>query len=212
MGIYARQPRRLVAQVLVDLFVLGWVVLWWLLSRLARTAVLAVAAPARQAASTAGRISSSFRDVSEQAGQVPGVGGDLRRPLDAAAGSFTDLVAAADQQVASIERLAHLVGWLVFLAPAALLLVAWLPRRIASVLRAQAAQRYVDSGFALDLFGLRALVSQPPQVLAAITPDPAGAWRSGDATVIPKLAEIELRRSGLTAPPRPAAAGGPAKN
>lgn len=198
MGIYAREPRRFLAQVGADLFLLGWVVTWWLLSRLAGSAVLALAGPARDTARTAGRISSSFRDASGQAGRVPGIGRELRQPFDAAAGSFTDLVGAANQQVASIERLAHLTGWLVFLVPV-LLLVLWVPRRVGYLLRSRAGQRYVDSGAALDLFALRALASQPVHVLAAIGPDPAGAWRSGDATVIPKLAEIELRRSGLRA-------------
>jgi hypothetical protein len=200
MGIYAREPRRRVAQVAGDLLVLGWGLAWWLLSRVASSAVLALAAPARQTATTAGKISGSFRNASGQADRVPGIGNELRQPFDAAAGSFTDLVGAANQQVANIERLAQLTGWLVFLVPVLLLLVPWLPRRVADVLRSRAGQRYVDSGAALDLFALRALASQPTHLLAALGPDPAGAWRSGDATVISKLAEVELRRSGLRAP------------
>jgi hypothetical protein len=37
-------------------------------------------------------------------------------------------------------------------------------------------------------------------VLAQISPDPVAAWRARDATVIHKLAEVELRRSGLRMP------------
>jgi len=201
MAIYARQPRRRLAQVSADLFVLAWGVGWWLLSRLAARVVLGVAAPARQTASTAGRISAQFRDASGQVAQLPGVGTQLRRPFDSAAGSFSDLVATADQQVASIERLAHLLGWLVFLVPVALLLAFWLPRRLGYVVASRAGQRYVDSGADLDLFALRSLVMQPTHVLADISLDPARAWRQGDATVISKLADVELRRNGLRMPP-----------
>jgi hypothetical protein len=95
------------------------------------------------------------------------------------------------------------VGWLVFAIPAAIVLAFWLPRRIAFVLRARAAQRFIDSSADLDLFALRAMTSQPMHVLARISDDPVAAWRARDATVINKLAEIELHRSGLrwTVPP-----------
>ena len=45
------------------------------------------------------------------------------------------------------------------------------------------------------------MATEPMHVLAAISDDPVGAWRSGDTKVITKLAEIELGRSGLHLPP-----------
>lgn len=197
MAMYARQPRRLLAQVSADVLVLVWVVLWWLLSRLAERTVLEVAEPVRKAVTTAGSVSGQFRDASEQAGRVPGIGEQLRQPFDAAAGSFTELVTTAEQQVRSIERLASLLGWLVFLLPLALVVVVWLPRRLRFYLQARAAQRYLDSSAALDVLALRTLLTEPLPVLTEIDPDPAGRWRSGDATVISKLADVELRRTGL---------------
>lgn len=197
MGFYAREPRRLVAQVSADTLVLTSVVLSWLLSRLTERAVLAVAAPARQAAVAAGTVSGQFRSVSEETAKLPGIGNQLRQPFDAAAGSFDDLVGVADDQVRSIERLADLLGWLAFVIPVTVILLLWLPCRVRFYLRSRAAQRYLDSEAALDLLALRTLVSQPVSVLTAINPDPAAAWRSGDATVITRLADVELRRSGL---------------
>ncbi|HYP44403.1 MAG TPA: hypothetical protein VEQ66_04290 [Propionibacteriaceae bacterium] len=197
MGFYAREPRRLVAQVSADTLVLTSVVLSWLLSRLTERAVLAVAAPARQAAVAAGTVSGQFRSVSEETAKLPSIGNQLRQPFDAAAGSFDDLVGVADDQVRSIERLADLLGWLAFVIPVTVILLLWLPRRVRFYLRSRAAQRYLDSEAALDLLALRTLVSQPVSVLTAINPDPAAAWRSGDATVITRLADVELRRSGL---------------
>jgi len=76
----------------------------------------------------------------------------------------------------------------------------WLPRGFRFWWQARAARIFLDSGADLDLFALRAMVTQPMHVLAAISDDPVGAWRDGDKTVIAKLAEIELGRSGLRLP------------
>jgi hypothetical protein len=200
MAIYARRPWRLAGQVAADVFVVVWAVGWWLRGDVAQQAVLGVAGPARDTASTAGRLSTQLGDAAEQASRVPAVGEQLRQPFDAASLSLTELVTNANQQVASIERVADLAQWLVFCVPVAILLALWLPRRIGFALRARAAQRFLDSTADLDLFALRAMTSQPLHVLARISPDPVAAWRAGDATVIHKLAEVELRRSGLRMP------------
>jgi hypothetical protein len=200
MGIYARRPWRFVGQLSADVFVLLWVVAWALLGRLVHGTILGVAQPARETATAAGKLSTQVAEAAEQAGRLPGVGRQLRQPLDAAAGPLSDVIAAANDQVVGVERLADLMGWLVFLIPVTIVLALWLPRRIAFFVRARAAQRYIDSSADLDLFALRAMVSQPMHVLAQISPDPVAAWRARDATVIHKLAEVELRRSGLRMP------------
>lgn len=201
MGIYARRPGHFVPQLLGDLCVLLWTIGWGLLARTAQRAVFAVAAPARQTAAAAARISGDFRQAAEQASTVPGLGGQLRRPFDAASGSLADVVDAAEHQVTIIERLAAWTGWLVFLVPVTVVLLWWLPRRIRFMVRARADQRFLDSNADLSLFALRAMTSQPLHVLAKISGDPVTAWRSGDARVINRLAEVELLRSGLRLPP-----------
>jgi hypothetical protein len=142
-----------------------------------------------------------MEEASQQAGRVPGIGGELRKPFDGAVGSLQSIIDAADDQVAAVERAASLLGWLVFLIPVVLLLVLWLPARIRFFLRARAAQRFLDADADLDLFALRAMVGQPMHVIAAISDDPVAAWRRGDREVIRALAGIELRRSGLNPPP-----------
>jgi hypothetical protein len=200
MGIYARRPWPLLGQLVGDALLVVWVVLWWIVGREAKRTVLGVAAPARETAAAAGRLSTQVTQAGEQAARVPGVGSALRQPFDAAAGSLIDVLQAADRQVSSVERLAGLTGWLVFLVPVTVLLVVWLPRRVRFVFRARAARRFLDSSADLDLFALRALTTQPMHVLGRISDDPVAAWRSGDATVIHKLADAELRRSGLRMP------------
>ena len=55
---------------------------------------------------------TNIRDAADQAARVPGVGDELRKPFDAASVTLGNLIAAANEQVASIERLACCsAGW-----------------------------------------------------------------------------------------------------
>lgn len=189
-------------QLSADLFMVGWVVLWWLAGRATQRTVDAIATPARSARDTAGQLADQMREAAEQTGRIPAVGDEVRRPFDGAAASLQEVIAAADEQITSIERAALLLGWLVFLIPVALLVVIWLPARVRFYLRARAAQQFLDGPADLDLFALRAMVAQPMHVLAKISDDPVSAWRRGDREVIHALATVELRRNGMRPPPR----------
>lgn len=200
MGFYAQRPGRLAGQLLGDVLVGVWVLGWALVGILVDRTVSMLAGPARQAGQTAERLSSDFSDAAGQAGAVPGLGEQLRRPFDSASGSLGDLVASAEQTVQTINRIAALAGWLAFLVPVGLLLASWLPRRLRYYRLAKAAQSFLDDEADLDLFALRAMATQPLHVLARISPDPVGAWRAGDRAVVDRLAELELRRDGLKLP------------
>jgi hypothetical protein len=202
MGIYAQRPGKLIGQLVADLMVLLWGVAWALVGNLIHQMISMVAVPAKETSRAAGRLAENFHEAAEQAANVPGVGEQLRRPFDAAAGTMGGVVASADHQVANIEQLATVTGWLVFLIPVSVVVAFWLPRRIRFWQQSRAAQRFIDSDADLDLFALRAMAREPMHVLAAISDDPVGAWRSGDSAVITKLAEIELGRSGLHLPAR----------
>ena len=202
MRIYAQRRGRLAGQLAGDVAVAVWTLAWALVGVLVDATVSTLARPARDTARTARDLAGQLGEAASSAGQVPGVGEQLRRPLDAASGSLGDLVAAADAQAASIERLAAVLGWLVFLIPVATVLLVWLPRRVRFVRRARAAQRFIDAQADLDLFALRAMANQPMHVLARISDDPVRAWRAGDRGVIDALAEVELRDAGLLLPGR----------
>jgi hypothetical protein len=200
MGIYSSRPGRLAGQIFGDLFVLGWTVVWAGIGIFVNQVIGVLAIPARETARTASKLMGNMRDAAEQAARVPGVGDDLRRPFDAASVSLTNLIASADEQVASIERLAVIGGWVVFGIPVAMVVAIWLPRRVRFYRQAKASQAFLDSSADLDLFALRAMASQPLYVLAAVSDDPVNAWRTGDRRVIDELAAIELRRNGLRMP------------
>lgn len=202
MRIYAQRRGQLATQLVTDLAVALWAGVWAAAGVVVDGSVSALAGPARDTARTARDLAGQLGEVATSAGQVPGLGDQLRRPLDAASGSLGDVVAAADAQAATIERLAAVLGWLVFLIPVTTVLLVWLPRRVRFVRRARAAQRFIDAQADLDLFALRAMANQPMHVLAGISDDPVGAWRAGDRRVIDALAEVELREAGLLLPAR----------
>jgi len=200
MAIYASRPGRLAGQLIGDLFVLGWGVAWAVVGVFVHQVVEVLAVPARETARTASRLVTNLKDAAEQASRVPGVGDDLRQPFDAASVTLGNVITSANQQVASIELLAVIAGWLAFLIPVAVVVAFWLPRRIRFYRQAKASQQFLDSTADLDLFALRAMASQPLYVLAGVSDDPVRAWRDGDRQVIDQLAEIELRRNGLRFP------------
>jgi len=200
MAIYASRPGRLAGQLIGDVFVLCWGVAWALVGIFVHQVVEVLAVPARETARTASRLVTNLRDAAEQAARVPGVGDDLRQPFDAASVTLGNVITSANQQVASIELLAVIAGWLTFLIPVAVVVALWLPRRIRFYRQAKASQQFLDSSADLDLFALRAMASQPLYVLAGVSDDPVRAWRDGDRQVIDQLAAIELRRNGLRFP------------
>ena len=200
MGIYAKRPARMIGQLLGDGFVLLWTIGWAIVAIFVHRVIEVLATPARETARTAMRLAENFRQAAAEAAKVPVAGEQMRRPLDAAAGTLGNLIDSANDQVVSIERLALIVGWLVFLIPVATVIAFWLPRRIRFYRQARASQVFLDSLADLDLFALRAMAAQPLYVLAEISDDPVQAWRSGDREVINKLAEVELKRNGLQLP------------
>ena len=200
MGIYAKRPAKMIGQLVGDGFVVLWAIGWAIVAIFVHRVIEVLATPARETARTAMRLAENFREAAAEAAKVPVAGEQMRRPLDAAAGTLGSLIDSANDQVVSIERLALIVGWLVFLIPVATVVAFWLPRRIRFYRQAHASQVFLDSLADLDLFALRAMAAQPLYVLAEISDDPVQAWRSGDREVINKLAEVELKRNGLKLP------------
>jgi hypothetical protein len=200
MGIYAKRPGKMVGQIFGDGFVLLGTAGWAAVGIFVHRVIEVLAIPARETAEAAVRLAENFREASGEAAKVPVAGEQLRRPFDAASATLGNLITAANDQVASIERLALIVGWLVFLIPVTIVAAFWLPRRIRFYRQARASQVFLDAVPDLDLFALRAMAAQPLYVLGEISDDPVKAWRSGDRAVINQLAELELRRNGLRLP------------
>jgi hypothetical protein len=202
MKLYADATPRFARQLAADGAVLAWVLLWAWLGTRAHGAVLSLAAPGRRADAAGRGLAERLRDAGSTVGGIPYVGDDAARPFDSAGAQADQLAAAGRQQVELVGTAATWVGVLVAVLPILLALAVWLPPRLCFVRTATAGTRMLDAVADLDLFALRALAHQPLERLAALDPDPAGAWRRGDPVVTAALARLELDDVGLSLPAR----------
>jgi hypothetical protein len=144
--------------------------------------------------------SGGLGDAGKQVSRIPGVGDDLRKPFDSAAGAGRQVSDAGHAFQHNIEQLALTLAWIAAIVP--LLLVAWwLARRVRWIREATAARRLVKGGADASLFALRALLNQPLTAIAGVARrldvDPGEAWRRGDPEAVAALARLELDRLGL---------------
>lgn len=197
MKLYADLPARRTLQVVADLVLLAWLVLWAVLGNAVHDSTLRLAEPGHRVTAASTDLADRLRESGEAVGDLPVVGDTAARPLDEASDAAGELADAGRSQVRAAERLAIWLGWSVALIPISGALLIAVPPRVRFVRRAAAGQALVDSAADLDLFALRALAHQPLSRLAAISDDPAAAWRAKDAEVVRRLAALELAAVGL---------------
>ena len=197
MKIYADSTPRGAAQLLGDLLLVVWVVVWVRLALVVRDVTLALAEPGERISDAASGLADQLRAAGEGISSVPLVGDDVSAPFVGAGDAADDVASAAQAQVEAVADLAFWLAVAVGAIPVLLALAIYLPMRLRFVREATAGQRFVDSADDLDLFALRALARQPMHRLARVSHDPVGAWRDRDPDVVRRLAELELRASGL---------------
>ena len=188
MKLYADVPRRRTAQIVADLAMLAWVAGCVLLGRALHDAISALAAPGRRLESTGISFAHAMTEAGAAASDLPLVGDDLAGPFRSAASAGDGLSAVGTGLADGVNDLATIASW----ATAAIPLL-----RLRFARRATATQRLLGTDGDKDLLALRALSRQPLHRLTTISPDPVGAWRSGDEAAIAGLAALELRSSGL---------------
>lgn len=209
MSFYAGPSAIRTRQISADVFVLVWSVVWIWVGVQVTGLVRHVADPLRGLVDSSKDMNGQMLSAADRVGGVPGFGDELRKPFDALAGNLTDLAGVAKDQIVAIEQLGLVVGIVVALIPIAVLIAVWLPLRLRFHRTNSAARRFLDSPADLDLFALRAMANQPLHILGRVSDDPVGAWRQGDRGIINQLAEMELRRSGLSMPQGLALESGP---
>ncbi len=197
MKLYADLPIRRTRQIVGDLLLIFWIACWIKIAYVVHDATLALGAPGRLTDSSATSLADQMTAAGGALGGLPLVGDQAAIPFDKAAEASGSLAAAGRAQVEAVNDLAFWLGLVTALIPILIVAAVYLPLRWRFVRAATAGRKFVDSQHDLDLFALRALTNQPLHVLAGISEDPAGAWRSRDAAVIQVLADLELRESGL---------------
>jgi hypothetical protein len=201
MKVYADRPARLANQVLGDVLVLVLVYLCVRLGRGAHDRVAELAGPGRDAESAARDLDGTMRGAAGDIDDAPLVGGTLAKPFRALASTSRDLAESAQAYQDAVAQVATLTAILVAGVPILLVLLVWLPRRLAWVLEASAAQRLLVAGPAsADLLAVRALAKQPLTRLARLGPDAVAGWRAGDRAATAALARLELDELGLRVP------------
>ncbi|MEI4271103.1 hypothetical protein TEK04_05165 [Klenkia sp. LSe6-5] len=189
---YADRPALRSRQVLADLALLAWAVLWVVLARAVHAAVLVLAEPGVQLESLGRSISDTMGDAAGVAEDVPLVGDELSAPFDAL-GDSGDGVAGAGQ---GVQDAVHTLAWVLALAlvvvPVGWALLRWARWRLGWAREAAAAGR-LD----VDLLAARAVATAPLPALAGLPAGIGAAWRAGDPGATRVLAELELRRLGL---------------
>jgi hypothetical protein len=195
--LYAEKPSTALRQLIVDLFVVAWVYLWVRAAMGLYNTIEKLAVPGQKLAAAGDGMAKQLHDAGGKVRRVPIAGDDLAGPFNSAGDAATDVADAGRQQQEIVHQVA-LVASIGLLALAlSVVLLWWLPRRLAWIDRASAAARIRSGPAGKDLLALRALVTQPLTKLAAMDPDIAAAWRRGDADAVDRLAKLELSGIGL---------------
>lgn len=130
-----------------------------------------------------GSVEHGFRSMASSVSGLPVVGDQLSQGLrGAGADTGGAAVAAGQQGETDVARLANLVGWLIFLAPSALLMQRFLPGRVRQLRAARAAARVLDPSIDeahRSLIAQRAAFSLPFEQLLRYTDDPLGDLGAG---------------------------------
>jgi hypothetical protein len=196
--LYAERLPTAIRQLLTDIVIVVWVYLWIRAGLWVHDMVQKLAVPGQKLESAGGGIASNLADAGSKVDRVPLVGDQLVKPFNGAADAARAIADAGRQQQQVVDQMSVIVAIAAVAVPLALVLFVWLPMRlrwmrlagVASSVRAEPAGR--------DLLALRALAGQPLNELTKLGPDIAQSWRNGDAEAVDALADLELRRLGLS--------------
>ena len=194
---YATTPTRLLRQLISDLVVIAWTTVWVLVGMAVHAAVSTIADVGRQVETGANGVADNLNSAGDRTDDVPLIGDALAKPLRAASEAALDIAGAGH----SLDHTASWLAWVLALAVAAppILFVAlpWLYLRIRFFRRKWTAITLSSTAAGEQLLALRALANRPLAKLAAVAPDPVGAWRDLDPIAIRGLAALELRAAGV---------------
>lgn len=200
MKLYADTPVHRTRQVLGDLLVLGWVVLWGWLALELRERLLRLRGPGESLERAGTSFSGALGDAGDRIGGLPVVGDDVSGALRRAGGAGDTVAEAGRSQQEAVDQLALVLPLLLLLLAAGVLLARWLPGRLGWVREAGAATRLLSGADSAEVFAVRALVRRPTAELAALPAGTVTRWRAGDPAATAALAALELRALGLRGP------------
>lgn len=193
------RPRRL-RQIAGDTFFVLWIFFWIWQGWSTYHSTMELTEPTERTERAATDLGDNLQEAAETLVGLPLIGDAASAPFTKAADNARDLASAATAGTEGVHGLALKSGFALALAPTAVLAGFYVPLRRRFAREATATARYLEATRDLDLFALRGLANQPMEVLAQLSPDPAGAWRKGDPEFVRRLAWLEVQRCGVAPP------------
>lgn len=194
---YATRPGRLLAQLVSDVTVLIWTVIWVMVGSAVYTAVATIAEVGRQVQGGADGVAGNLNSAGDRADDFPLIGDALAGPLRAASDAAGEIAGAGQ----SLDSTATWLAWVLALAVAATPILAvampWLFLRLRFFRRKLTVLTLASTHAGQELLAMRALANRPLAKLTAIDPDPIGAWRRDDRPAIRGLALLEIHAAGV---------------
>ncbi|MCZ2816381.1 hypothetical protein [Modestobacter sp. VKM Ac-2984] len=204
MRLYADRPDHRTRQLVADLGLVAWAVLWVLVARSVHGAVLVLAEPGLAVADLGRSISDSMGTAAGAADGMPVVGDELAAPFGALSDAGHSVTGAGEGASDAVHTLAVVLAVVLVLLPVGWLLLRWLPWRLGWLREARATDRLLGGGPGrapeLELLAARAMATAPLPQLARLPAGTGAGWRAGDPAALHALAGLELQRLGLRPP------------
>jgi hypothetical protein len=197
MKIYSDFAARRTRQIIADVLALGAIGLWIWFGYTVFTLINNLAVFGVQMEDAGAGFRETMTEVGETLGGVPLIGPGIRLPFDGASAAGGSLEEAGQAQQEAVLQLATTLGIGTAALPVLTILIVWLVPRILFIRRAGRVKAIVTADAGLDLLALRALTTQKLSAITSIDADALGAWRRGEPEVVRRLAQLELKSSGV---------------
>jgi hypothetical protein len=197
MKIYSDFAGRRTRQIIADVLALVAIALWAWFGYTVFSLVNGLAVFGVQMEDAGAGFEQTMKEVGETLGGIPLIGPGIRLPFDGASAAGSTLADAGQAQQEAVLQLALTLGIGTAVLPTLMILIIWLVPRILFIRRAGRVKQIVSADAGLDLLALRALTTQKLSAISKIDADALGAWRRGESDVVRRLAQLELRSSGV---------------
>ncbi|OBI88472.1 hypothetical protein [Mycobacterium asiaticum] len=194
---YSTRPVRLFGQLMSDITISLWTVIWVFVGLAVHDAIATIAEAGRQVETGSKGVAGNLASAGHSAGNIPLLGDALSKPLNAASDAALDIAGAGHSLDTTATWLAWVLGLAVALPPILAVTVPWLLLRLRFFRRKLTVTALAKTAAGQQLLALRALANRSPAKLAAVSADPVGGWRYEDPHVIRALAALELRAAGI---------------
>lgn len=191
-----RTARR-VTDIVGDLFLAAWGLLWLFLARVLRSVLDSLSQPLDQLGTTTGTVADRLDETAASLKEVALVGDQLAAPFPGMASAMRDLSTQLNAQVESLGGTSSWLVPLVFLLPTLIVAGWYIPWRIRRVQETATARAMLAQHPSLELFALRGISTARLKRVAQISANPVPAWRAGDPSTLNRLAELDLTRLGI---------------